>query len=216
MTGNSDKNQSNLGDLISRIKSEGIEAASEKAEEIIDKAKAEAEGIVAEARARAEEIIATAHKEAEESEHRGLESLRLASRDSVIILRRSLEELFRSVILKECNEALTGEALQSLITKIVGQWSEGNMDSKGLDIVISEKDLKKLSDSFISKLGKTFEKGVDIKGRKELKGGFRAGIKEADMYYDFSDEAVAELLFNNLVPELAHILNERGNKEESR
>ncbi|MDH3973740.1 MAG: hypothetical protein OEV42_05620 [Deltaproteobacteria bacterium] len=216
MAAHSDNNEVSLGKLISRIKSEGIEEASKKAEDIITGAKADAARIVDEAERKALHIVTNARKEAEESSQRGIDSLKLAARDSAIALKRSIEETFRSVILKDCNEALTGEALQSLIGKIAEAWHKGDKERETLEIIISEKDRKGLSDSFIKKLGKALERGVEVKGRSGMKGGFRAGLKGGHMYYDFSDEAVAELLLNNLFPELAAILDERGKKEEDK
>jgi len=216
MTDHSDKNEANLGDFIKRIKSEGIDEASKEAEEIVGRARDEAGKIVEEANKKADHIIRNAGKEVEERKLKGIESLKLAARDSALALRRTMEETFRSVIFKECNESLTGEALQSLLRKVVEAWSAGNQEGEALEILLSQKDMKGLSDSFVKKLGKELERGLHIKGRSVIKGGFRAGVKGGDMYYDFSDEAVAELLFNHLAPELAAILDERGKKEETK
>lgn len=214
MADQSDNKQANLGDLISRIKSEGIEEASKKAEEIIARAKEEAAKIVDEAKKKGDDNITKAGKEAEELKRRGIESLNLAARDSVIALRRSIEKMFRSIILKECNEALTGEALRSVIGKVVEAWHKSDKEGEGLEILLSEKDLKGLSHTFTEKLGKAFEKGIEVKGRAGLKGGFRAGQKGGEMYYDFSDEAVTDLLYSQLAPELAVILDEGSKREE--
>jgi len=216
MTDHSDKNQSNLGDLIKRIKSEGVDEASREAEAIIARARDDAKRIVEEANKKAEDIINNAGKEVEESNNKGIESLKLAARDSAIVLRRTMEGSFRDLILMECNEALTGEALQSIVTKVVEAWSFGNKEHESLEILVGEKERKVLSESFVKKLGKSFEKGLEIKGVSGIKGGFRVGVKGENMYYDFSDEAVAELLFNHLAPELRAILDERGKKEEEK
>jgi V/A-type H+-transporting ATPase subunit E len=72
--------------------------------------------------------------------------------------------------------------------------------------VLSEGDLKKLDDSFKSGLAYALKGGVELKAGKNIDGGFHIMEKDGSAFYDFSSEAVANMLCAYLNPRLAETL----------
>ena len=63
-----------------------------------------------------------------------------------------------------------------------------------MEILLSEEDRKGLSDRFVQRLQEILKEGVEIRVHPAVKGGFRVGTVGGEMYYDFTDQGIAELL----------------------
>ena len=50
--------------------------------------------------------------------------------------------------------------------------------------------------------------GVTLKASDQFDGGFRIAVKDGGVYYDFSSEAVADMLSNYLSPKVTALLKE--------
>ena len=51
------------------------------------------------------------------------------------------------------------------------------------------------------------KKGVTLKVSPDVANGFRIGVKGSDVYYDFSDDAIAAVLKSLINPNLKAILD---------
>lgn len=195
--------ESKLEHLIEKIKSDGIEEAKKAAAEIIKKAQKEADNIVKKAETDAGKIIADAEKEAEKLQANAEAALKQASRDTVLVTREKLLKLFNAAFKKELGETLSPEFMQDLILKIVDSWGKG----KNLEVMVTEKELQKLQKLIFTKGRKELEETLTIKVDKGISKGFRVGLKDNNVYYDFTEESIAEFLGEFLNPGIREILD---------
>lgn len=195
--------ESKLEHLIEKIKSDGIEEAKKSAAEITKKARKEADEIIRNAEDQAEKIIAAAQKEAEKLQSNAEAALKQASRDTVLVTREKLQKLFDTAFKKELGATLSPEFVRELIIKIVESWGAG----KELEALVSEKDLQKLQELLFKKAREELKETVTIKVDKGISNGFRIGLKDEAVYYDFTDESIAEFLAEFLNPRIREILN---------
>jgi vacuolar-type H+-ATPase subunit E/Vma4 len=54
---------------------------------------------------------------------------------------------------------------------------------------------------------KKVKTGIELKASADLQHGFRVGIKGDDVYYDFTDDSIAEILRMSLNPRLKKMLD---------
>jgi V/A-type H+-transporting ATPase subunit E len=195
-----------LQELIDKIKKDGIESASEEAVKIKKQAEAEAEGIVGAAKKEADALLASAREEAGRTEKASIAAVEQASRNLVLTFKDEIQTLLDKLILKESASVYGADMLKSVIPELVKGWASGKSDS--LQVILSEDNLKALEAFFRDKLSAALKGGVDLKSDRNLGGGFRIAEKDGRAYYDFSVEAVAELLSAYLNPRLAEILKD--------
>lgn len=194
-----------LQELIDKIKKDGIESASKLAASMKQEAEAEAKGIIDAAKKEASAIVNQAEADARKFEQAGKSALEQASRNLVLAFRTEIQKLLDAIVTDEVVKAYDSESLKAIIPGVLQSWSSGSVDT--LDVMLSEKDLKQLEDHFKTKLSDVLKKGVELKSDRNLGSGFRIASKDGSAYYDFSSEAVAELLSAYLNPKLAEILD---------
>jgi len=192
-----------LENLIERIKKEGIEGAQQMSDEIVEKAKGEADSIIDHAKKEAEKIVEEGRQQATQFQENAELALRQAARDCELLLRGKFTELFERVFKKEVSKSMTPDFLKDLILKIVDKWS----DDVNAEIILSKKDRKQLEDLLFSSLKDELKDSITIKVSSDISRGFRFGLKGEDLYYDFSDESIAEMLRTFLNPRLKQILD---------
>ncbi|MDO9547929.1 MAG: V-type ATP synthase subunit E family protein [Candidatus Marinimicrobia bacterium] len=195
--------ESKLEHLIEKIKSDGIEEARKSAAGITATAKKEADGIIKKAKTDGEQIIADAGKEADKLKANAESALKQASRDTVLVTKEKLLKLFDAAFKKELGSMLSPEFAKELIVKIVDSWGK----DKNLEVLVSDKDLKQLQDLVFAQGRAGLKDTVTIKVDKGISKGFRVGLKDNDVYYDFTDESIAEFLGEFLNPGIRAILD---------
>ena len=193
-----------LQELIDKIKKDGIESASALAEKAKADAEAEAKRILETARKEAETIVAKAKADAERAEQAGIAAVGQASRNLVLAFRAEIQGLLDAVVARESKEAYGEDALKAAVPAILTSWAGKGVDS--LDVLLGADELKKLEGFFAGKLAAELKKGLELKADRNIGAGFRIAAKDGSAYYDFSAEAVAELLSSYLNPRLAEVL----------
>jgi V/A-type H+-transporting ATPase subunit E len=194
-----------LENLIEKIKKEGIEEAQQTSDSIINKAKQEAALIIEDKKKEAEKIIDDAKQEAQKFKQNAELAVQQAARDTELLIKEKLTNLFDRVFKKEVSNTLTPDFLNKLISKIVNKWA----DSPNAEITVAEKDKKKLEDLLFSSLKGEIKESITIKASSNLGKGFRIGLKDGQVYYDFSDDSIADVLKNFLNPRIKEILDEK-------
>ena len=193
-----------LQELIDKIKKDGIEQSSADAARAKAAAEAEAVSIVAAAKKEADDIIAKAKTDAERFEKAGAAALEQASRNLVLSFKTEIARLLDSLVKRETVGAYSEDALKNAIPEIVKGWGAQKGDS--IDLLLSPAELQSLETYFAQKLASELKKGVTLKGDKTVGSGFKIATKDGAAYYDFSADAVAELLSSYLNPRLAEIM----------
>ena len=95
-----------LKELIETIHRDGVDKVRQESEALLRQARAQADEIVAAARAQADALLANARHEQERLEHSGRESLKQASRDLLLGVRKQLETLFSALLKEKTREVL--------------------------------------------------------------------------------------------------------------
>jgi len=92
--------------------------------------------------------------------------------------------------------------LKEMILKIVEKWAK---DSKA-EIVLNEKDKTQLEAVLFLGVKDDLKKSIMIRVSSDITNGFRINLKGEQVFYDFSDESIAEVLKSLINPKLKEIL----------
>lgn len=193
-----------LQELIDKIKKDGIESGSDEASRLKSQAEAEAKGIVDAAGREAEAIISRGKADAERSEQAGIAALEQASRNLVLAFKAEIQTLLDKIIAQGVSASFGEDTLKAVLPELIKSWAAKGSDD--LALILPEALLGKLQGYFTEKLAAELKKGLELKSDRNLGAGFRIANRDGSAYYDFSAEAVAELLSAYLNPRLAEIL----------
>ncbi|MCL1814904.1 MAG: V-type ATP synthase subunit E family protein [Treponema sp.] len=193
-----------LQELIDKIKKEGIESAQAGASKLKADADAEAKKIIEDAKREAQNIIDQGKADAKRSEKAGIAAVEQASRNLVLAFKGEIQGLLDKLCAEAVSSSFSTDVIKGILPDLVKNWAVKNTDS--LSVVLSEGDLRKLDDAFKTSLSSALKGGVELRAGKNLGGGFRIAEKDGSAFYDFSAEAVANLLSAYLNPKLAETL----------
>ncbi|MBL7092442.1 hypothetical protein ISS22_00575 [candidate division KSB1 bacterium] len=195
-----------LDSLIEKIRKEGIEDAQQKADEIISDAKKQAVTVLDDAKKESAKIVEDGKRQADQFQQNAIADLRQAVRNAELLLKEKIDGLFDNVFKKEVAAVLRPNFLNELVTNILDNWAK-NGDT---EIVLNEKDKQELENLLFSGLKKELQDSVTIKVSPDVSNGFRIGLKGEQVYYDFSDAAIAEVLKSLINPRLKEILEKQN------
>lgn len=196
-----------LQELIEQIKKDGVAVAEAEAKNIVETAQAEAQKIIADAHAEADKILANAKSENERMVKSSEDAIRQAGRNLLISFRESVARELNAVISENVNAVYSSDALSELIIKIVEKLAV-NSDVGDIEIILNEKDADELQSLILSAIKKKMLKGVTLKPNNNFDGGFRIAVNNGSAYYDYSAEAVVDMLSNYLSPKITKLLKE--------
>ena len=196
-----------LQELIDQIKKDGVETAEAQAAAIIESAKAEAEKIIADANTQADKIMSDAKNEKERTVKSGEDAIRQAGRNLLISFRESVTKELNAIIGENVSSVYSSGALSQLIVKAVESWLS-KPEATDLSVILSSDDLEKLEDSLLTELKEKMLGGVTLKANDNFDGGFRIAVNGDGAYYDYSKEAVTDMVSNYLSPKITALLKE--------
>ncbi len=196
-----------LQELIDQIKKDGVETAEAQAAAILETAKAEAEKIIADAKTQADKIMSDAKNENERAVKSGEDAIRQAGRNLLISFRESVTKELKAIIGENVSSVYSSDALSQLIVKAVEGWAS-KPDADDLSVILSSDDLAKLEDSLLAELKAKILTGVTLKANDNFDGGFRIAVNGDGAYYDYSKDAVTDMLSNYLSPKIIALLKE--------
>jgi V/A-type H+-transporting ATPase subunit E len=193
-------------ELIEKIKTEGMRAADQKAREIEQQAQKNALKIIEEAKHEAQQVIARAKQETQKIQTSAQTSLKQASRDMLISLRKEIGRILQRIVAAKVSDVLTTQNLASLITEVVKKAVEGN--PAGLDVSVSAKDLQELQEGFLAQLQKEIKKPILLKASDDIGKGFVISFDQGKSNFDFTDVGLADYLGSYLNEQVAALLKE--------
>lgn len=196
-----------LQELIEQIKKDGVAAAETEANTIVDAAKSEAEKIIADAKAQADKILANAKAETERLTKSSEDAIRQAGRNLLISFRESVTRELKSIIGENVASVYSSETLTQLIVNIVASWAN-KPDAEDIAVILNTEDIKMLEESLFASLKEKMLKGITLKANDNFDGGFRIAVNNGNAYYDYSAEAVVDMLSNYLSPKVTELLKE--------
>ena len=194
-----------LENLIERLKSEGVEGAQKRAAEIIAEAEKKAAEITAAADKRAQEIVAKAEQNARQFQQNSELAVRQAARDGELLFKSRIIALLDAVFKRQVKEALQPEVLKEMILRVVENWKSGDVK-----VLVSEADAANLETLLFSALKNELKGGVNLQVSRNIAGGFQIGLKDQNVFYDFTDESIAEVLKSFLNQRLNELLSSKN------
>ena len=194
-----------LDSLIEKIKSEGVEGAQKESHEIIEKAKKEAAEIVTKAKKEADEFAAKSEAKAKAFQANAELAIQQAARDGELLFKSRINSLFDAIFKREVKSTLTPDFMKEMILKIVENWQASN-----IEVTASETDKAQLEKVLFAGLAEEVKKGITIKPSSNVAGGFQIGLKNENVYYDYTDASFAAILKSFLNPRLNEILGKKN------
>jgi V/A-type H+-transporting ATPase subunit E len=191
-------------ELIDKIKKDGIETASQEAARIRAEAEKEARHIIEAANKEADDIISHSKQDAERTEKAGVAALEQASRNLILAFKDEIKALLDRIVADNVAANYSEDVLKNALPDLLKAWASKGGDD--LAVILPESEAAKLQSFFSGKLTDELKKGVELKSSRKLTSGFHISNKDGSIYYDFSAEAVAQLLSTYLNPKLAEIL----------
>ena len=196
-----------LQELIEQIKKDGVAVAETEAKDIVDAAKADAEKIIAEAQLQAEKIMAEAKAETEKMTKSSEDAIRQAGRNLLISFRESVTRELKTIISENVNTIYSSDELAELIINIIECWAN-KPDAEDITVIMNSQDINRFEDNILAALKEKMLNGITLKANDNFDGGFRIAVNNGSVYYDYSAEAVVDMLSNYLSPKVTELLKE--------
>lgn len=195
-----------LKELIDTLHRDGVDKGRQESEALIRQAQAQAQQIIAAAQAQADALLENARKERSKMEQSGRESLKQASRDLLLQVRKQLEGLFAVLLKEKAQRALTDAEITGAIANMISSWKPEHQ--RNIELLLPDDSFDLLARALRKSLADRIAAGIEIKASPELVSGFRVSEKDGRAYYDFSAESIAESLSSYLNPGMAEILSQ--------
>ena len=196
-----------LQELIDQIKKDGVAVAETEANNIVDSAKAEAEKIIADAKAQAEKILADAKIENERMVKSSDDAIRQAGRNLLISFRESVTRELKAIVGETVNAVYSPDSLAQIVINVVESWAN-KPDVENIEVILNSNDVEVLEKTAFSSLKARISKGVTLKANDNFDRGFRVAVNNGGAYYDYSTEAVVDMMSNYLSPKVIKLLKE--------
>ena len=193
-----------LQGLLNKIQAEGLEKAENERARLVAEAKAQADAIVAEAKAQADKIRKDAEADAEASRKKADAAVRQAARDVIISLKDDLQEKLRAVVREAAAQAMTPEAMAGLIAKIAEQFAQNA--ASGAEVILSVREREEAAQKLIGCLPDVLKKNTSVRLGRGFAAGFKVGFKDSEVFFDFSDEALTDIICEFVGPKLAAVI----------
>ena len=196
-----------LQELIDKIRKEGVDVAEAEAKTMLTSAKEEAQRIIAEAQLQADKILANAKEENTRMVKSSEDAIRQAGRNLLILFRESVERELNAIIYEKVDAVYSSQLLEKIIVDVVESWAN-NPEAQNLTVILNNDDVMRLEETMLASLKERVKKGVTLKASDNFDGGFRISVNDDTVYYDYSEEAVVEMLSNYLSPKVAKLMKE--------
>ncbi len=192
--------------LSEYLKQNVIEPAEKEKDSILQEALKKQKEIIEQAKKEAEEIIKNAEKEAQRRANEVNSALQIAAKQAIGQLKLTLEkEVLNKSITNNVKDSLSADVvIKGALTELVNLYFKSD-ERESIELVLSE-NTKKSLDSFIRKDILEKAKGKIAISEQRVPAGFQVVFKDSQMMFDFSADAVAELLKEYVRPELRAIL----------
>ena len=207
---------SGVGELISRLRDDGVKAGQEKAAQILREAQDEAGKIVSDAEAEAEKILSRAQVQIERDRQACMGSLRMAIRDTELKMEAELKSDFAAHVrrlvsiemgdkefIRQCILAVSGMATGHMVCEgqpVTVLLPEDLFETDELGARLTPEGKERMHHLVLGISADMLREGVELKPSGTLKRGIRVRLAGEDLEIDLSDQAISDLLLENLLP----------------
>jgi len=183
-----------LQQISSYLKDSVLEPAESEKNQIIDAANAEKDKIIAQAEGDAAAIIKDAQEKAAHEKKIMESALRIAAKQAIDTLKIALEkEVLKQSVIKPVKEVLSNETtIKTFISEILNIYLAKDGDDS-VELALSEETKSALADYLKSEIIDKSSGRLSLSD-EPLPSGFGVIKKEDSLMFDFSGEAVVELL----------------------
>ena len=192
--------------LLDKIHQDGIAKAQQEKETIISEAKKEAARIIAEAGTQAEELRKKAQAEAAAGQEKANAAIRQAARDAVIALKADLLAKMKAVTLSCIGEAMSPDVMKQIILTMAQTYAKDANAGESLEVLIPKKQQEQAEAFLKAELLKNLKANPVIELTTEFNSGLQISFRDNDVYFDFSDDALAEVLCRFVGPKLTAVI----------
>jgi len=197
---------SRVQEIIEKIKREAVDEAKADAARLLAETETTRHQILTTAEKEARSIVEQARQDARKIEETGNAALQQAARTLIRAFKGELEKLLAETVRDEVQAAYDEATLKRVLPLVLEAWAE--KDGDDLTVLLPESELESLQAWAAVHLGEKLTAGVELKPIKGCKAGFRIMEKDGTAYYDFSAEAVAEMLSAYLNNHMAGLVAE--------
>lgn len=181
-----------LQSLLEKINQDGVMKAEAKKAEIIADAEAQAARIVAEAEKNAANIVKAAEKDSEAITNRAASALEQAKRDIVLQLRDELAGRLHQAVADAGAKALSPEFMAGLVRELAMAFSAA--PESVITVRSAIKDADALEKALQAALADSFVKAPQLFAGREITGGMEVSFDGGKCFYDFTLDAVTDLM----------------------
>ena len=105
------------------------------------------------------------------------------------------------------NSVYSADSLSQLVVNVVESWAS-KPDVEDIEVILNSNDVQLLEKTALSTLKEKISKGVTLKANDNFDGGFRIAVNDGGAYYDYSTDAVIDMMSNYLSPKVVKLLKE--------
>ena len=192
--------------LLDKIHNDGIAKAEQEKEAIIAAAKEEAARIVAEAKEQAENLKKSARTEAQAEQNKANAAIRQAARDAVIALKADLLAKLNAVVHSCIGDAMTPEVMKQIILTMAQSYAKDANAGESLEVLISKQEQEQTQAFLKEQLLKELKASPVIELTTDFNSGLQISFRDSDVYFDFSDDALAEVICRFVGPKLTAVI----------
>ena len=193
--------------LLDRIQSDGIEKAEAEKKRILDAAKQEAAEIITKARTEAAGIIKEAEESAAISESKGNAAVKQAARDVILSLQSDLQKRLENLVRESIGQSMTPELMGKIILLMSEKYITENQNSE-LEVLLSAGDAAKMETALKAGLLSNLKNHPVIKISNSLASGLKIGVKGTDLFFDFSDDALTDVICSYAGPKISAVMKD--------
>jgi len=194
--------------LLDKIHQDGIAKAQQEKDAIIAAAKKEAAQIIADAKAQAEDLQKKAQAEAAAGQDKANAAIRQAARDTVIALKTDLLTKLKNVTRSCIAEAMTPEVMKQIILTMAQAYAKDANAGDSLEVLLPKKEQEQAEAFLKAQLLAELKADPVIELTNEFNSGLQISFRDNDVYFDFSDDALAEVLCRFVGPKLTAVIKD--------
>ncbi len=198
-----------LEKLTQQIYQEGLEKARAEAQKIISSAEEEKIKVLRSARQEAEDIISVAKKEAEDLQKQVDSGLRLASQQTLALLRQKINELISVQVAEDETRGMfkDPEFLKRMVETVMKEWvGSGCRPGQEFFIHLPAETRDKLEKYFLEKSKSQLDKGLEVRFDENISGGFSITPTDGSYRVGFTEDDFKALIIYFLRPRLREFL----------
>ena len=195
-----------LQSLLAKIQEQGLDKANAERAAIIKKAEQDAAEITAKAKAAADAMRRAAEEECASLTKRAESAVKQAARDIVLKLNVELKERLNAILQENTANAMTPELMGRIINEMAAAYIKDGKQEAKLEVLVSPKSLEEMNAALKGSLKDSFVKQPTLFADMELGGGLKVSVSGNDVFYDFSDDAITDIVAAYIGPRLAAIV----------